>query len=53
MSKQCLLIVDLERGRDALDGVIAVISCVSSFGSNEAMFKINGTAKHSDDSSCC
>lgn len=37
-------LLDPERWRDALDGVSAVISCVGGFGSNEAMYKINGTA---------
>uniref|UniRef100_A0A0D6QXS1 NAD(P)-binding domain-containing protein n=1 Tax=Araucaria cunninghamii TaxID=56994 RepID=A0A0D6QXS1_ARACU len=37
-------LLDPEMWKDALDGVSAVISCVGGFGSNEAMFKINGTA---------
>lgn len=37
-------VLEPERWRDALDGVSAVISCVGGFGSNEAMYKINGTA---------
>lgn len=30
--------------KDAMDGVSAVVSCVGGFGSNSAMYKINGTA---------
>lgn len=37
-------LLDPESLRNVLDGVSAVISCVGGFGSNEAMFKINGRA---------
>ncbi|KAE8732532.1 NAD(P)-binding Rossmann-fold superfamily protein isoform 2 [Hibiscus syriacus] len=30
--------------KEALDGVISVISCIGGFGSNSYMYKINGTA---------
>lgn len=33
-----------ETFKDALDGVTSIISCVGGFGSNSAMYKINGTA---------